>query len=479
MPESRFFAERAWLDAARGVANGVLIAVEGDRIVSVGTDVTDVPADATRLAGLTLPGLVNAHSHAFHRALRSRSEIGSGDFWSWRDLMYSVAGRLDPDSYLTLATAAYAEMALAGITTVGEFHYLHHDRGGSPYPEPNAMGEALLEAARRAGIRMTLIDTCYLQGGADGRSLVGPQLRFGDGGGENWARRVDGLLPIVMRAGSNVRAGVAIHSVRAVPPPALATVATYASRHDIPLHFHLSEQQRENEECLVAHGRTPASLLDQAGALTSHSTAVHATHLQPHDITLLGRPGTAVCACPTTERDLADGIGPFADLLDAGSPLCIGSDSHAVIDPFEEMRGIELHERLAGGRRGVHSPRSLLEAGTSGGAGSLGWPDAGRIDEGYLADLVTISLDSPRLAGWAGASGTARTATGAGGGGADETGGEGALLEAAAVFAAGAADVRHVAVGGAVVVSEGRHVRVPDVAAALAEAIAAVTGPDR
>lgn len=446
---THFFAKRAWLGAELGVAEDVLLTVEGDRLSAVEPGASAL--DARALPGLTLPGLVNAHSHAFHRALRARSETGPGDFWSWRSMMYAVAARLDPDSYLELATAVYGEMLLAGITTVGEFHYLHHDSGGQPYADPNAMASALIEAAGRAGIRMTLIDTCYLQGGLDGRPLEAVQTRFGDGSGEAWARRVDGLLAVVARTPERVRTGVAIHSVRAVPQAAMETVATYAARHELPLHVHLSEQQRENEDCLVVAGCTPTELLRRAGALTRHSTCVHATHLLPRDITLLGLAGVNVCACPTTERDLGDGVGPFSELVEAGASLSIGTDSHAVIDPFEEMRGIELNERLVRHERGIRDADSLLVAGTSGGARSLGWDDLGSLSVGSLADFVTVDDESPRLAG-AGVEATV----------------------ASIVYAASAADVVNVVVGGQVIVENGRHTLLGDVPRRLSEAISSV-----
>jgi len=452
-------AEHAWLGANPGMAAGVLIGVEGDRIASLETGVTQLPPGATRLSGVTLPGLVNAHSHAFHRALRGGSETGRGDFWTWREMMYSVAGVLTPDSYLELATAVYAEMALSGITSVGEFHYLHHDKEGTPYADPNAMGLALATAARRAGIRITLIDTCYLQAGLDGRELEGTQKRFGDAGPEAWAARVERLLGDAPASGEGqFRVGVAVHSVRALDRPGMRTVAAFAARHRVPLHVHLSEQRRENEDCLAVHGCTPTTLLSEEAVLTSHTTAVHATHLDPHDITLLGSDEVAVCACPTTERDLADGVGPFSDLRDAGSPLCIGTDSHAMIDPFEEMRGIELNERLVANKRGLHQAPALLDAGSYGGARAIGWSDAGQIALGSLADLVTVDLGSIRLAG-------ARAGARAG---AVNT------LAEQIVFAATASDVRQLIVGGQVVVEDGHHVDLPDATGALERALASV-----
>ena len=441
---SAWHAERAWLGPERGMAERVLVEVEGDRIAAV-TEGVDPPAGATRLAGVTIPGLANGHSHAFHRALRGRTHRVGGDFWSWRELMYRVAGALDPDAYLEVATAAYAEMALAGICAVGEFHYLHHDPAGRPYADPNRMGEALAEAAGRAGVRLTLIDTCYLRAGLDGRPLEGAQVRFGDGDAEAWAERAGALAE---RPGLRVAAG--IHSVRAVDEAAMATVAAWAGARDAPLHLHLSEQRAENEACLAATGRTPAALASSAGVLGPRTTAVHATHLTGDDVALLGATGTAVCLCPTTERDLADGIGPARALAGAGSPLCLGSDSHAVVDLFEEARAVELDERLATGRRGNHRPADLLAAATEAGMAALGW-DAGRLAPGHLADLVTVTLDSVRLAGTRPAEAVDHL-----------------------VFAATAADVTSVVVSGRQIVADGRHLLVGDVPAALDRAIAAL-----
>ncbi|MEV0666784.1 formimidoylglutamate deiminase [Actinomadura luteofluorescens] len=446
----QWHAQFAWL--GDGVAADVLIEADGERISGI-TPRVPAPPDAQSLPGLTLPGLANAHSHAFHRALRSRVQAHSGTFWTWREQMYQVADRLDPDSYRALATAVFAEMALAGISCVGEFHYLHHRPGGAPYGDPNAMGEALVAAASDAGIRITLLDTCYLTGGI-GRPLAGPQLRFGDGSAGNWARRVDSLHEQTGKSGrSHARIGAAIHSVRAVPREQLHAVASWAREHRAPLHVHLSEQPAENRDCLDAYGMTPTRLLAEAGALGALTTAVHATHLTEEDIGLLGTTMTGVCMCPTTERDLADGIGPARALADAGSPICLGSDQHAVVDLFEEARAVELDERLRTRVRGHWTAGELLTAATSGGHYGLGWPEAGRLEPGAYADLVTVALDSVRTAGAA-----------------PDHAAE------AAVFAATAADVRHVVVSGRPVVRDGRHLLVEDVPAALARSIAAVTG---
>ncbi|MBW3601496.1 MAG: formimidoylglutamate deiminase [Actinobacteria bacterium] len=440
-----WWAERAWMPG--GVAERVLLTADGDRLEAV-TAGADPPADAARLPGLVLPGLVNAHSHAFHRALRGRTESDPGDFWSWRARMYELALRLDPDRYHALARAVYAEMALAGITAVGEFHYLHHAPGGRPYAEPNAMGAALAAAADEAGLRLTLVDTCYLRGDFD-VPLRGPQLRFGDADAEAWARRASDAAAEL----PGVRMAAGAHSVRAVPPDSMDVVAGWAAERDAPLHVHLSEQPAENEACLAATGRTPAALADEHGLLGPRTTAVHATHVTAGDVKRLGSGATAVCLCPTTERSLADGIGPAAALRDAGSPLCVGSDSHAVVDLFEEARAVELDERLATGRRGHHRPEALLRAATAGGAAALGW-DAGTLAPGRLADFVAVDTAGVRLAG---------------AGRRD--------LPTQVVFAATAADVTHVVVGGRPVVDDRAHVRVGDVGRALGDAIREVTAP--
>ncbi|EEP73775.1 formiminoglutamate deiminase [Micromonospora sp. ATCC 39149] len=452
MTRTCWLAEYAWLpDRAEPTAD-VLIEAEDGRITAVtplaaGGDPTagvEVLDDAVRLPGLTLPGLANAHSHAFHRALRGRTQGGRGDFWSWRDRMYEVAARLDPDSYLALARATYAELALAGITCVGEFHYLHHGPDGTGYADPNAMGAALVEAAAQAGIRITLLDTLYLTATVDGAPLAGPQRRFGDGDVDGWSDRHD-RLTAASHAWQHCRVGAALHSVRAVPAD---QIATFARRNEgVPLHVHLSEQPAENDACRAMHGCTPTRLLADRGVLTQATTAVHATHLTSADVTLLGDARAGVCLCPTTERDLADGIGPARRLADAGVGLSLGSDSHAVVDLFEEARAVELDERLRTRRRGHFAPAELLAAATATGHAALGWADAGRLAVGARADLVTVRQDSPRTAG---------------------------MPPVGAFFAATAADVASVVVDGRQVVADGRHLTV-DVPAELRAAIEAVT----
>jgi len=387
-----YWAEYAWLPD--GCHADVGFDVEDGRFRRVNVGV-EPQASAEILRGVTLPGLANGHSHAFHRALRGRTHAGGGTFWTWREQMYAVAARLDPDSYLSLARAVFVEMAQAGYTAIGEFHYLHHDQLGRSYADPNAMGAALIQAATEAGIRLTLLDACYLAGGlaATGHLPLDPvQLRFSDGDVDHWQSRL-GLLS----DRDQVRIGAAVHSVRAVPAEALSMISETSGER--PLHVHLSEQPAENAVAQAFYGRTPTELLDDHGLLGPRTTAVHATHLTDSNIKTLGGSQTAACFCPTTERDLADGIGPARRLADTGSPLTLGSDQQAVIDPFEELRGLEMNERLATGERGCFTPPELITIASEAGYRSLGWSDGGRIADGALADFVVVRSDSVRTTG--------------------------------------------------------------------------------
>lgn len=369
------------------VESGVEVEIEDGIIAGVSGSVAPVD-DPDDVPGITLPGLANCHSHAFHRALRARTQTERGTFWTWREQMYVLAEELTPDSYFQLAKSVYAEMRATGITAVGEFHYLHHQPDGTPYDDPNEMGRALLAAADEAGVRIRLLDTCYLAAGI-GQAPEGVQRRFSDGDATRWAERVEAF--------GDDRVGAAIHSVRAVPRDQLATVAAWAGGK--PLHVHLSEQVAENEACLAAYGLTPTQLLAEECVLGPMTSVVHATHLTATDIALLGEARAFVCFCPTTERDLADGIGPSRALHEAGARLTLGSDSHAVIDLFEEMRAVEMHERLATQRRGHWSAAELLDAATAEGHASLGFDDAGRIATGQRAGLITVDLDTWRTRG--------------------------------------------------------------------------------
>lgn len=375
-----WYAEQAWLGHR---AENVLIAVENGRIKSV-VEGARAPAEAVTLKGWTVPGLANVHSHAFQRALRGATESGGGDFWEWRSQMYRQT-EWDLTDYFKYSRGVFREMLEAGITAVGEFHYLH--RNG------NGLGEALISAAANEGIRITLIDACYLRGGLDGRPLDDYQQAFSDGNVERWMRRMDEF-----RDDAGVRIGAAIHSVRAVDPVSMRAVAAWARKRRAPLHIHLAEQPAEVEECIAVEGCTPTELLEREGILGADLTAVHAIHVNEHDISLLGGHRASICACPTTERDLGDRVGPLRALADAGCPLVVGSDSNAVIDILEEARALELDQRRATGRRVLHQPEALLRAATVDGMSALGWEDAGALMPGALADFIT--LDQPRQALW-------------------------------------------------------------------------------
>ncbi len=434
-----YLLERAWLGDR--FHDDVLVEVEDGRFTSVmpGSD----PPRAIPVRGLVVPGLADTHSHAFHRALRGRTQRERGTFWTWRDQMYAVAARLDPDTYLALASATFREMAAAGITCVGEFHYVHRRPDGSTYDDPNEMGLVLAEAARRAGIRITLLDTLYLSSGF-GVAPQGAQVRYVDGSVGEWATRVEAL-----DGGAHALTGAAVHSVRAVPASELDGVASWLGER--PFHVHVSEQVAENRACVEAYGVTPARLLADHGLVRPTTTLVHATHLTDDDIALIGGAGAFAAFCPTTERDLGDGIGPSRRLHDAGARLTLGSDSHAVIDLFEEMRAVELDERLATQQRGHWSAAELLTAATTDGHASLGWDDAGAIAVGQRADLVVVDPASPRTAGAGRDEGTV-------------------------VFAACAEDVQRVMVDGGWVVEEGQRY---DIGLELEAAITRVWGDDR
>lgn len=475
-----YYCDYAWLGGESATAD-VRVEVTDGVISAVAAGVAADPGDI-RLAGLTMPGLANTHSHVFHRAIRGHSQSGVADFWLWRDLMYGVASRLDPDSLYRLAHATYVEMVLSGITSVGEFFYVHHDVGGKQYADPNEMGRAVIRAANDAGIRITLLDTVYLQAGVGGEPVEGAQLRFSDVSWQNWANRVDLLADSPM-----ARVGAAIHSVRAVPRSAMGPVAEYCRGRRMPLHVHVSEQPAENAASVSAFGLTPVGVLAAEGVLGPAATAVHATHLTDDDIRLLGSSGTAIAMCCTTERDLGDGVGPAARLASAGSPLCVGSDAHMMIDLWEEGRAMELDLRLVTGKRGHLTAGQIAAAISTDGQAAIGWggaaanaggapkvgaqpvgvgggksASAGDVDAntvgaaqgitvGAAADLVTVDVDSVRTAG-------ARS---------------GDVL-ATALFAATASDVDSVMVGGRFVVRDGHHHAVAEPGRELAAAIATV-----
>ncbi len=390
---------KVWVDRLiRGGAleRGVLFEVDAAGNVAHESVVAASPAGALAL-NVAAPGFANAHSHAFHRALRGRTHE-SGSFWTWRNLMYRAAARLTPDLYRDVATSVFAEMVAAGWTSVGEFHYVHHQPDGTPYAEHDGehpMELALADAAEAAGIRLVLLDTCYLTGGI-GQPLAAEQTRFGDGDVHGWLERWHSLREALAERSPLVTLGAALHSVRAVPREGLE-VAARELPASVPLHLHLSEQPAENAACVEAYGLTPTELLADAGVLSSRVSVVHATHLTDHDIELLAQSGTTAVFCPTTEADLGDGIGPGRELHDAGVALAIGSDQNAVVDPLLELRGLEAGERLRSLRRGRFTPEELWRIGADNGYASLGLAAPARL--GGPLDLVELDPASIRTAG--------------------------------------------------------------------------------
>ncbi|GAA1120695.1 formimidoylglutamate deiminase [Arthrobacter flavus] len=446
-----FWCEQAWV-AGQGIQPRVRIeADDAGTITGVTWNVDAAPDDSRDLTGVVFPAAANAHSHAFHRVLRGRTHDGGGDFWVWREEMYRAAGTLTPASYERLATAVFAEMVVTGWTSVAEFHYVHHQPGGEPYEStgegPHAMELALCRAAVAAGIRLTLLDTCYLAGGI-GKPLNPDQERFGDADAGAWLHRFADLRRSVAAHfdPAFVTVGAALHSVRAVPEDALRTIAAGLPA-DLPLHIHLSEQPAENADCEKHYGTTPTGLLHRHGLLSERLSVVHATHLTDDDIALLGGAGTTAVLCPTTEADLADGIGPARALRDAGARIALGTDQHAVIDPWLEMRALEHGERLGSGQRGRFSPADLLDAATTGAAHSMATP-AAAIEVGRPCDLVSVNPASLRTAG---------------------------SDPAQLPLTATAADVTAIVVAGRVVTRDGQHVDLGDPAALLATALQAST----
>ncbi|HEX8652246.1 MAG TPA: formimidoylglutamate deiminase [Pyrinomonadaceae bacterium] len=399
-----------------------------------------------------LPGLVNAHSHAFQRVIRGRTEQRAGKsgdtFWTWREMMYSAAKRLSPEDIYDASRMAFLEMALVGITAVGEFHYVHRAPDGEPYDDPNLMAKEVVRAARDVGLRIALLRVAYARSGY----RVEPnarQSRFIEAEAENYLQNVEKLKADLVRAEDAQAAwvGVAPHSVRAVPLGYLREVADYANQHELPVHMHVAEQPAEVAACIEEHGRTPVALLAHEGLLNRRFTGVHGIHITPEEIQLLARASACICACPTTERNLGDGIVPADALLEAGVRLSLGTDSHTQIDLLEDARELEYHLRLQRLERNVLAAQALdssapapwalasrlFTCATLYGAQSIGAP-VGTLEPDNPADFFTIDLKDPSIAG-------AST---------DD-------LLACLVFSLARTAVREVFIGGRVVVEEGRH----------------------
>ena len=398
-----------------------------------------------------LPGLPNLHSHAFQRAMAGLAERQSDpqdSFWTWRELMYRFAGRVDPDSQYAIATQLYAEMLEAGYTSVCEFHYLHHAPDGRPYAEPAAMSQSLVAAARDTGIRLTLLPVLYMSGGFDGRPLGERQRRFG--------HTLDAYLALLqsLRAleSPTLKLGVAFHSLRAVPATALAAVLEAIGDAPMPIHIHIAEQVGEVQDCLALRGARPVEWLLANVPVDARWTLVHATHLEPSEVQGIARCGATVAICPTTEANLGDGLFPLRAFLDAGGQWGIGSDSHVSVSPVEELRWLEYCQRLVTRRRNIAvgadqpSTGALLYAqALAGGRRACGQgPDAND-------DVIVLDGQAPVLAG-------ARAAD---------------LLDRY-VFAGNRPLVRETHVAGQRLVADGRHRDAESIAARYRAALAAL-----
>src|SRR5215471_10527024 len=385
-------------------ANMIVSISDNGRIASIAQQNADAqfiaPSEILPLHGVALlPGFVNTHSHVFQRALRGHTHrpLSKQDtFWTWRRAMYAGAQKLNPDLLYTNALTTYREMLAAGYTSVGEFHYLHHQLNGQPFADPNVMSEAIIQAGKEVGIRVALLMTAYAQSGSN-QPPEEEQRRFCDASINAYLDRVEALR----LKGEPI--GVAPHSVRAVPQEWFRAIAGYSHAHQLPLHVHADEQKAEIEQCITIYGCTPIELLESFGALGTLTTVVHATHANAAEIALLAQRGCTVCVCPTTEGDLGDGIAPYAELLAAQIPLAIGSDSNTRLDPIEELRWAEYSARMRYQRRRVlvgdelASPGPLLlEYGTHRGANALGI-DTGAIAPGLRADFAAVDINHPSM----------------------------------------------------------------------------------
>src|SRR5438876_3124565 len=388
------------LSGGRVHAGAALIVGDGI-VLSIGEPPEE--AEVTPMRGRALlPGLVAAHSHAFQRAIRGRTEHRSharDDFWSWREAMYAAAERLTPEDLHAISKFCFLEMARAGITAVGEFHYLHRDASGKPYDDPNELDLAVARAAQEAGLRAVLLRVAYARSGF--RVPDNPrQKRFIEGSADEYLQNLDALS-------RQVPVGAAPHSVRACPAEWIRDIAAEAFRRSWPLHLHVSEQRGEVEQCQAEHGTTPALVLERLGALRESTTAVHGVHLTTDDIAAVGRARATVCACPTTERNLGDGVLRADLLLAAGARLCVGTDSEVQLSPLEDSRQLEYHLRLVQEQRAILDPEQggvgglgakLYRIASEGGMRSLAL-GGGALRPGEPADFISVDLDDPSIAG--------------------------------------------------------------------------------
>ncbi len=368
--------------------------------------ISDQVEDAVHLKGRAmLPGMVNAHSHAFQRVIRGRTEYRSRNatdsFWTWREQMYAAATTLSPEQIYAASRLAFLEMASTGITAVGEFHYIHHSPDGTPYTDPNLLAHEVIRAARDVGIRIALLRVAYARAGY--QTETNPrQLRFIESE-ETYLKNVDQLLSAVDANMSWV--GVAPHSVRAVPLDYLKSIVAFANERGLPVHMHVAEQPAEVSACIQEYGRSPVALLDTEGLLSERFTAVHAIHVTPKAVEALARSGAGVCACPTTERNLGDGVMPADLYFKSRVPVSLGTDSQVQIDLLEDARALEYHLRLQKLERNVLAPDDgvstlatrLFDCATVNGANAIGF-NGGTLEPGAPADFFTVDLNDLSIA---------------------------------------------------------------------------------
>jgi len=387
----------------------VLEVSDDGKILSI-SDVAEAAPEAVvhRLSGCALlPGMIDVHSHAFQRALRGKAEsrrTSGPDFWSWRNSMYRCALALTPEEIYDVARMAFLEMMLAGITTVGEFHYLHRSPDGSAYDDPNLLAKQVIRAAQSVGIRIVLLRCAYVRAGFSLAPDPG-QVRFLEPEADAFIQHADDLRSEISHMSSSISFGLAPHSIRAVPRHYLQTIATWAHTYGMPVHMHVAEQPAEIEASIAEYGVTPFEFLDEVGLLTPDFTAIHAIHLGARDIERMARGKITVGSCPTTERNLGDGILCADQLIDAGVSIALGTDSHAQTDALENARELESNLRLLhlqravlDGRQGRPLASLLFDSATSAGARSLHL-ETGTLQPGRPADFFTVDLADASIAG--------------------------------------------------------------------------------
>ena len=399
------YTDQAWIPDLIYVDGGfvsdrAVVCDSGGKIVQIVE--SDQVSNAVRLKNRALlPGLVNAHSHAFQRVIRGRTEHRSQNtsdsFWTWREEMYAAANRLEPEDIYYVSRMAFLEMALAGITAVGEFHYIHHHSDGSTYSDPNLLSREVIRAANDVGIRIALLRVAYARAGFE-KEPNPLQKRFIEASPEIYINHFEQLLNAPELKDGMAWAGVAPHSVRAVPLDYLKTIVAFANEHALPVHMHVAEQPAEVSACIEEYGRSPVALLDTEGLLSNRFTAVHAIHVTPKAIAAMARANAMVCACPTTERNLGDGVVPVDAYFAAGVTVSLGTDSQIQIDLLEDARELEYHLRLQKTARNVLATQDLFECATSSGARSIGFA-GGKLEPGSPADFFTVDLDDPSIAG--------------------------------------------------------------------------------